>query len=364
MGCSMDPMNLTRRTVLLSSLGATLASGRLHATPGDDSGGIRIAHRLTAGSVTDDDLLFLQQVGLKWVRLEFGDRPVTLDQLAAQRKRFAQYGMKIFSGVHYSYRSLRVQLGQPGRDEDIETYCRFLRDLGKLEIPIASYDFHPGNTYTTSIVERRGYQAREFNLDTFRSKVEKREFPREYSADEIWANYTYFVKAVLPVAEEAGVKLALHPDDPPLAKMNGVAKLFTHYDGYHRAEQIAGGSRNWGLTFCVGTWAEGGTKMGKDVFAMIRDFGGRGKIFEVHFRNVSGPLPRFVEAFPDDGYLDMYKVMKTLREVRFTGAAEPDHVPKLAGDTGILRAGTAYCLVYMRTLVDRVNAEAQRTKPS
>ena len=88
---------------------------------------------------------------------------------------------------------------------------------------------------------------------------------------------------------------------------------------------------------------------------MIRDFGARGKIFEVHFRNVSGPLPRFVEAFPDDGYLDMYSVMKTLREVKFSGAAEPDHVPKLAGDTGILRAGTAYCLVNMRTLIQRAD---------
>ncbi len=165
------------------------------------------------------------------------------------------------------------------------------------------------------------------------------------------------MKAVLPVAEKAGVKLALHPDDPPLAKMNGVAKLFTHYDGYHRAEQIAAGSPAWGLTFCVGTWSEGGTKMGKNVFEMIEDFGGRSKIFEVHFRNVSGPLPRFVEAFPDDGYLDMYQVMKALRQVKFNGAAEPDHVPKLAGDSGILRAGTAYCLVYMRALLKRANEE-------
>ena len=107
--------------------------------------------------------------------------------------------------------------------------------------------------------------------------MEKRAFDREYSADEMWANYTYFMKAVLPVAQEAGVKLALHPDDPPVAKMNGVAKLFTHYDGYHRAEQIANGSPNWGLTFCVGTWSEGGDQMGKNVFEMIQDFGGAGQ---------------------------------------------------------------------------------------
>ena len=348
-------MILNRRQILLSAVGVT-ALPRLSAQQDDDNN-TKIAHRLNADSLTDDDLLFLQQVGMKWARVEFGERPIGYDALLATQQRFARFGMRIYSGVHYSYRSLKVQLGQPGRDKDIETYCQFLRDLGRLKIPIASYDFHPGNTYTTSVVPRRGYMAREFDLDSFRSKVEKQEFNREYSADDIWANYAYFMKAVLPVAEQAGVKLALHPDDPPLAKMNGVAKLFTHYDGYHRAEQIAGGSPAWGLTFCVGTWSEGGTKMGKDVFEMIHDFGGRGKIFEVHFRNVSGPLPRFVEAFPDDGYLDMYQVMKALRQVKFNGAAEPDHVPKLAGDSGILRAGTAYCLVYMRALLKRANEE-------
>jgi mannonate dehydratase len=348
-------MTLNRRQLLLSSVGMT-ALPRLSAQQGDDNN-TKIAHRLNADSLTDDDLLFLQQVGLKWARVEFGERPIGYDALLATQQHFARFGMRIYSGVHYSYRSLKVQLGQPGRDKDIETYCQFLRDLGRLKIPIASYDFHPGNTYTTNVVPRRGYMAREFDLDNFRSKVEKQEFDREYSADDIWANYTYFMKAVLPVAEQAGVKLALHPDDPPLAKMNGVAKLFTHYEGYHRAEQIAGGSPAWGLTFCVGTWSEGGTKMGKNLFEMIQDFGGRGKIFEVHFRNVSGPLPRFVEAFPDDGYLDMYQVMKALRQVKFNGAAEPDHVPKLAGDTGILRAGTAYCLVYMRELLKRANEE-------
>jgi mannonate dehydratase len=97
--------------------------------------------------------------------------------------------------------------------------------------------------------------------------------------------------------------------------------------------------------------------MGKNVFEMIRDFGGRGKIFEVHFRNVTGPLPHFVETFPDDGYMDMYQVMKSLRQVRFSGAVEPDHVPRLAGDNGLLRAGTAYCIACMRALLRRANEE-------
>ncbi len=324
---------------LAAAAGAPLQAQQSRA-PIADPGNAKLCHRLDARSTTDDDLRFLQQIGLEWVRLEFGEGAVTLDTLRAAQKRFARYGMRIYSGVHYAYRSRRIQLGEPGRDEDIETYRRFLRYLGKLEIPIASYYFHPANTYTTKMVEHRGYSTREFDLDDFRRRVEKRAFAREYSAPEIWANYTYFVKAVLPAAEEAGVKLALHPDDPPVAEMNGVAKLFINYDGYRRAEQIAGGSRNWGLTFCAGTWSEGGDHMGKNVLQMIAEFGGRGKIFEVHFRNVTGPLPHFDETFPDEGYVDMYQVMKALREVRFGGAIEPDHVPRLTGETAMPRAGT------------------------
>lgn len=322
----------------------------------DDPRNTKLAHRVSS-RISDDDLLFLKQIGLKWARVEFGTEDTPLDKLRLTQQRFEKFGMRIFSGVHYAYRSLKIQLGQAGRDQDIETYRQFLRDCGKLGIPVASYDFHPANTYTTAEVERRGYKAREFNLADFRAKVEKQRFDREYPAEEIWDNYSYFMNAVLPVAEEAKVRLALHPDDPPVAKMNGVAKVLTHYDGYKRAEQISRGSRYWGLTFCVGTWSEGGDKMGRNVFEMIRDFGSRGKLFEVHFRNVTGPLPHFVETFPDDGYMDMYQVMKALRQVKFDGAAEPDHVPQLTGDTGIRRAGTAYCIAYMRALLRRANEE-------
>jgi D-mannonate dehydratase len=175
----------------------------------------KLCHRLDAKSITDDDLLFLHQIGLQWVRLEIGEGDTTFEDLRTAQQRFARLGMRIYSGVHYSYRSVKVQLGLPGRDKDIETYCRFLRDLGKLEIPIASYDFHPANTYTTKMVEHRGYTAREFDLDDFRNRVEKRQFDREYSADDIWANYTYFLKAVLPVA---------WPSCSPITTATGVPK--------------------------------------------------------------------------------------------------------------------------------------------
>lgn len=350
----------TRRTVLklpLVAVAASIRSATATETIGeDDPGNIKIARRIP-WNVTEDDLLFFKQIGLRWARLEYGSEDPGVDKLRAVQKRFAKYDMKIYSAVQHAYRSLKIQLGQPGRDEDIETYQRFLRSLGELGIPVAAYDFHPANTYTTAKVKQRGYVAREFSLADFRNKVEKQRFDREYSADEIWANYTYFMKAVLPVAAEAKVKLALHPDDPPLAKMNGVAKLFIHYDGYKRAEEIAGGSPWWGVRFCAGTWMEGGDKMGKDVFGMIEEFGGRGKIYDVDFRNVSAPLPHFVETFLDDGYMDMYQVMKALRVVGYSGSLVPDHIPELTGDDGIRRAGTAYCIAYLRALLRRANEE-------
>jgi len=355
-------MKLTRRNLLKLPAAAGLAALPLRPAPPlideYDPGNLKIAHRVNVRSVTDDDLLFLRQIGMRWIHAEFGGQDTPYEVIRAAQERLARFHIKIYTGVHDSYRSLRLQLGQPGRDQDIETFQRFLRDCGRLGIPVAKIDWHPANTYTTAMVDSpRGYQARQFTLADFRSKVEKQRFEREYPAEEIWASYTYFLKAVLPVAEKANVKLALHPDDPPVSKMNGVAKLFTHYDGYRRADEIAGSSRHWGLTFCIGTWSEGGEQMGKNVFEMIRDFGGRGKIFTVHFRNVSSTMPSFVETFPDDGYMDMYQVMKALRQVRFSGSAVPDHVPGLAGDQGLRRAGTAYCVAYMRALLRRANEE-------
>lgn len=321
-----------------------------------DAGNIKIAMRLAMGAATDEDLLLLRQLGVRWVHAEFGaDAPY--ESIRAAQERLGRFGLKIYVGVMDAYRSLKIQLAQPGRDQEIERFQTFLQDLGRLAVPAAKIDFHPANTYTTSmIVTSRGYTSREFSQEDFR-RIESQAFEREYPAEEIWANYAYFIRAVLPVAEKADVRLALHPDDPPLAMMNGVAKVFVNDDGCRRAEQIAGGSRHFGLMFCVGTWAEGGDQMGKDIWGMIQDFGGRGKIVGVHFRNVSSPLPRFHETFLDDGYLDMYRVVKALRQVGFAGSMVPDHIPALAGDRGMNRAGTASCITSMRALLRRANEE-------
>ena len=143
---------------------------------------IKLAHRLTAASITDDDLLFLRQLGLKWVR-RIWRAPGHLRRAPGRTA-----ALRPLRHADLLWRTLLLSIsesstGQPGRDQDIETYCEFIRNLGRLNIPVALYDFHPGNTYTTSVVERRGYAARQFDLDTFR-KTEKQEFGRDYLAEK------------------------------------------------------------------------------------------------------------------------------------------------------------------------------------
>ena len=307
----------------------------------------------------DNHFLFLKQIGVQWVHVQF---PVdtNFELIKTTQDRLAHFGIKIHCGMVDHYRSQKIQLGKPGRDEDIEKFQTFILDLGRLGIYSTKIDFHPGNTYTTKeIVTPRGYKVREYDVNDFHKEIDKQLFDRVYTADDMWANYTYFIKAVLPVAEKADVRLALHPDDPPTAAsamMNGVAKLFINYEGYKRADDVAGNSKYFGYTFCVGTWSEGGTQMGKDVFAIIDEFGPKNKIFCVHFRNVSSPLPRFHETFQDDGYLDMYQVMKAFRRVKCTASLIPDHYPGIVNDPDHRIADT-YSITYMRALLRRANEE-------
>ena len=321
-----------------------------------DPANVKLARRVP-GSLDDDDMKFLQQLGVRWVRIDLTRQQANLGFLTGLQRRFARTGISIYSAVHPVQASAKIGLGLNGRDAEIVEYQQFLQALGRLKIPVAAYAFHPGNTYSTDRIEHRGCSVRLFDLDVFRRKFEKQMFDRQYSVEEMWDNYDYFMRRVLPVAEDSDVRMALHPDDPPVAIMNGVAKLFTHYNGYRRADEIANHSPFWGVLLCIGTWSEGGDTMGRDVFEMIRHFGSKKKLFAIHFRNVSGPLPRFHETFPDDGYQDMPRVMRTLREVGFNGSVIADHIPQMINDTGLQQAGAAYCVAYMRALLQQANRE-------
>jgi mannonate dehydratase len=147
--------------------------------------------------------------------------------------------------------------------------------------------------------------------------------------------------------------IGIHPDDPPIARMGGVPRLFSTFASYQKALAIAG-SPNVGVCLCVGCWLEGGHLWGVDAVQAIKAFGEQRKLFKVHFRNVHAPLPHFIETFIDDGYQDMYVIMRAMQEASFRGVAIPDHIPRMADDP---RLGTAYTIGYMKALLERAQQE-------
>ena len=312
---------------------------------------------------SEADLQFAKQMDVDYVVLWTNGQNANYDYFMSRREIFENAGLKIYGfGNSDVHNQDAIVLNLENRDAKVEQYKRYIRDLGRAGIPYTTYA-HMGNGIWSTEREttRGGASARGFNLETAQEGHwggNKYKMPlshgREYAEEELWDNYTYFIKQAAPVAEEAGVMIGIHPDDPPALNLAGIPRcIFSSFEGYKRALEIAD-SPNVGMCFCVGCWLEGGDLMGKDVIESIRYFGERNKIFKVHFRNVDQPLPHFVETFVDNGYQDMYHVAKALREVDFNGVLIPDHIPSMAGDH---RVGTAYTIAYMNALVKRANEE-------
>jgi mannonate dehydratase len=254
-----------------------------------------------------------------------------------------------------------VTLNLPGREQKIQEYKDYLRNLAKAGLSYTTYA-HMGNGIWSSEREttRGRAPARAFNSEkdpkgywTGKVFTGPLTHGRKFSQEELWENYTYFIKQVAPLAEELGIRIGIHPDDPPAPELGGVPRcIFGNFEGYQRALAIAN-SPNIGVCLCAGTWMEGGDRMGKDVFAAARAFAAMDKLWKIHFRNVSAPLPHFVETFVDNGYTNMLKLMQTLREVDFRGALIADHVPGMVGGA---RVGWAYSIGYIKALLAAVNA--------
>ncbi|MGH2461228.1 MAG: mannonate dehydratase [Chloroflexota bacterium] len=309
------------------------------------------------GNATDDQLTFAKQLGCSGVvlatpaRLPGGARWEYAD-LVRLREWVESHDLKIES-IQNTPASFfdQVRLGLPGRDEQIENYQATIRNLGRAGIPILGYNWRPNPLYRTGAKPGRGgAQVTTFDLDL------ARDLPlshgRAFSADELWANYEYFIRAVMPVAQEAGVRLALHPDDPPGPSIGGVARIFSSFEGFERASRIVE-SPSWSLLFCVGCWSEMGGE--ENVLRGIRHFGPRGQLGYVHFRDVQGTGDHFAECFIGEGNLGVTTVMRALRDVGYSGFLIDDHVPHLVEDTGWAPRGRAYSTGYLMGLLRAVS---------
>lgn len=345
---------MQRRSFMHIGAGAAFAPGGLSASIAGP-GGIAIGDRFSPDP-TETDFAIFKQSGVEYATVWTTIDKVTLDYMKDMRRRLEANGIQLWNiGILDLHCDPAMVLGLPGRDEKIEQYKAYLRNLGQAGIRYTTYA-HMANIkmapyYATGRGVTRGAPTRLFDWEA--AKKLPLSHGRVYHDDEIWQTFTTFIRAVIPVAEKAGVKIGLHPDDPPVPSLGGVARVFRNAEGYERAIKIAD-SDNFGLCFCVGTWAEGGDMTGKDVYEMIRHFGRRKKIFKVHFRNVDKPLPVFQETFIDNGYIDMYKVMKLLQEVKFDGVMIPDHVPAPSP------ASNGWAIGHMRAL--RARAQADKTR--
>lgn len=348
----------------------------------DGATGLRIA--LGQGSRPSDEYLrFAVQLGLKSVHFNTpdipGDRRWLAVDLISLRERCESYGLRV-EGIENLPNAFyeRAMLGLPGRDEEIENVRATIRAMGDAEIGILGFNFMPKSVWRTGLVtEGRGgalvsiFDAEEAELDPSCVLVARRDLRAEESKDTwrlgshlahdvtvgedaMWDNYEYFIEAVIETAEEVGVRLALHPDDPPVQSLGGVARIFRSLDALQRARDLVKSSA-WGLDLCLGTVSE----MGGEVAVMdaLERFGPSGDIVYVHLRDVQGTVPRFRECFLGEGNYDPVKVITRLNELGFGGFLIDDHTPGLVGDSAYGHRGRAHAVGYMQGIIDTLAAQ-------
>jgi mannonate dehydratase len=274
-----------------------------------------------------------------------------VDELLKVRSRVESFGMRL-NLLETAFPMDRIVVSKPGRDEQIEQFKRALGTMGKAGIEILCYDWMPTerSVVRTSFTETtRGALTSSFDLSTI--AAESAQASTISTDEQMWDDLEYFLRACIPAAEEAGVKLAMHPDDPPLSPLYGYARIMRSPEAFDRLFDMSSSECN-GMTFCQGCFSE----MGIDVPAAIRRFGKR--IIFAHFRDVEFAEDgvSFHETFQDNGQTDMVEAMRAYAEIGFDGVIRPDHVPQLETESGIANGydmlGRLYAIGYMRGITE------------
>ena len=273
--------------------------------------------------------------------------PSDFESLKTIRDNFNTAGLELYALEGDEFDMSRIKLGLPGRDEDIEKYQKMLTNMGRLGLKLLCYNFMAGVGWFRSrndLKERGGALTSGFDITEINNNV-----PLKLSEEQLWDNYAYFIRAVMPAAEAAGVKMGLHPDDPPLSPLFGFSRILTSADAYRRAMALSD-SPSHGITFCQATFRT----MGEDVFKLIPEFGKR--IFFLHFRDVTGNKTCFRETFHDNGPTDMVELLRTTLKHAPDGLIRPDHTPTMAGESnenfGYTMQGNLFATGYIKGILD------------
>jgi mannonate dehydratase len=303
---------------------------------------------------SEEYLLFAQQFGATDILFNTPLIPGDggkwqLQDLVKLRLRVEQFGMKLsaLENVPTSFYD-HIMLNGPRRDEQIENMIFTVRNMARAGIPIFGYNWMPSHVWRTPPALIRGGA-----LATAYDHALGSKYPlthgREYSEEEMWQNLEHWIKIITPVAEEEGIRLGIHPCDPPVDKLGGIPQLLRSFESYKRLVEIYPSASN-GIEFCQGTFSE----MKDDIYEMIDYFASRKKILYVHFRNVSSKVPNFYEEFVNTGYVDMHKAMKIYHKHNFDGFFIDDHVPHTHGDTPWGHRGRAFANGYIQAMIEAV----------
>jgi len=293
----------------------------------------------------------------RWLRAVGAPPPTFTDErpwgeaaIKAHQERLADHGLTM-AAIEDTPPLDAVRLGGPQRDEQVSHVIEQVRAMGRLGVPVLCYNWMAVTSWARTDVAVRirggalstGYtRAGDLALPPV---VE----PGSITEDQLWDGLAYFLDAVAPEAEQAGVRLALHPDDPPRAESRGVPRIIRSVEAFRRVLDLHPSPAN-AVTLCQGNVA----LMTDDLPAVIRELGRRDAIAFVHFRDVRGTADDFVETFHDDGQTDLAACVEAYAEVGFEGPLRPDHVPTLAGEDnhrpGYATMGRLFALGYIKAL--------------
>jgi mannonate dehydratase len=289
----------------------------------------------------------------------------TPDDVHSAKRRGEQFGLTL--SVIEGYLPIeRIKLGRDDGTE-LELLKRLVRQMGEAGIPLVCYNFMAGSDWVRTrldLPERAGALVTGFDLNDVERSIllshdsEGPGYERDeerVTADQLWRRLEALLVELIPVAEDAGVVLAMHPDDPPLPEFLGKARIMNSVENFERLIELVPSPSN-AICFCQGTFAT----MGVDLPDAIRRLGP--SIKYVHFRDVKGTPESFVETFHDNGPTDMAEAIRTLREVGFDGPIRPDHVPQLVGEEdgepGYTMLGRLFAYGYIRGLLDGTSEDA------
>lgn len=313
---------------------------------------------------SDEFIQFLSQVGVECVKITGaklmppkGCGVVSRDVIRDLQDRLGKHGMTLDvfllpQGPETQYWNARF--GRPERDREIQDVCETIAVCGECGIPVVEWTWSIIDVWGSESgpYARGGAITRRYDYDKIKH------IPPEpgygVDADEMWERLEYFLVRIVPAAEQAGVRLAFHIQDPPQTPcLKGEARIISDFEGMKRLVELVDSPAN-GLNLCQGSLAE---QCGADVLSIVRYFGERDKINHVHFRNVRGSCPRFDETFIDDGDVDMIEAMRVYHEIGYRYAIMPDHWPKLTGDTPLGLASRAYAHGYIKAAMQAVGAK-------